>query len=335
MMKKTIFMFIVAAIYFQAACSSFAQYASQSVPVEDRVETVEVIEAKRAVGNTKDLIEKKGEDAFVEFRKNTLEWLGPELDIFVAEATMDSENEGVFILYPDADKVGKGAFDMSKVNGKHFTRKAMKKKDEKEPVWIGFITEGEGGFPHASAVALAPSGQHYAISATNKSLLREQHFLVSLVNTACDYIKQEGQKAFDVFQNKDSIFWFKEEPYIYVIGIDGEILFDPAHPEYVGKNANDYPRLVPGYKYPAFSTSFDNALQLIASDIYPRTRDEYDKWKNDVLIKNGFAWIAYLTTKPGEEKLYRKVSYDKVVVGADGKQYVVGSGVYVYVADLP
>ena len=334
-MKKTVFILIGALIYFQAAGPVFAQYISGSVPVEERVETIEVVEVKKAVNNAKDMIEKKGEDALPEVHKGSSRWLGPKSAIFVAEATIDSEAEGVFILYPDAGKVGKGAFQMSTVNGKHFTRQAMKKKDEKEHIWLGFIAEREGGFPHASAVALSPSGRYYAISATSKSLLREQHFLVSLVNAACEYIKDEGQKAFDTFRDKDSIFWLKGKPYIYVVGIDGEVLLDIAHPDYVGKNVNDYPQIVPGYKYPAFGANFTEALELAASNSYPETLDRYTKMKDGVLIKNGFAWVAYLTTKPGEEKLYRKVSYDKVVVGADGKQYVVGSGVYVYVDDLP
>ncbi|GEM_PF-1975960 len=333
-MKKIILVFIAAMIGLQIAGQGFTQYASESISDEDRVRSIEVIEIKRKVKSAKNLIEEKGEDAFHEFRGKSDKWLGPECAIFVVEATEGSENEGLFILYPDIENVGRGAFDMRTVNGRHFAQKAMKeKKKEKEQVWFGFVTGEKGRLPHASAVALSPDGRHYAIAAGSGNLAQEQHFLTGLVNAACGLIEREGEKAFPAFLDMDSIFRFKDA-YIYVIGIDGTILLDPEHPDYVNMNIKDYPSLVPGYKYPIFSASFAGALQLAAAGSHPRTYGEYTRVKNDVLIKNGSAWTAYVITKPGEKRLYRKVSYDKVVKGPDGKEYVVGSGVYVYVAEL-
>ena len=335
-MKKTIFMLIAAMVCFQAAaCSGFAQYITGSIPDDERVKSIEVVEVKRKARGAKDLIEKKGADAFGEFREDSGKWLGSEYAIFVIEATEDSEDEGRFVLHPDVETVGKGAFDMSGINGRHFSRKVMKRKKEgkKESIWIGFVAGQEEKFPHASAVALSPDGRHYVIAAASESLLQQQHFLVSLVNAACDIIKQEGRNAFKLFLDKDSVFWFQNESYIYVLNIDGDMLFDPEHPDFVGKNVKDYPRLFPGYQYPVYSSSFAGALELAESGLFPRTSDEYTRMWKDVLIKNGFAWTAYLITEPEKKGLYRKVSYDKVVSGPDGKKYVVGSGVLVYVAE--
>ncbi|MFC1480130.1 hypothetical protein ACFL5Y_01635 [Candidatus Omnitrophota bacterium] len=333
-MKKTIFMLIAAVIGLQMAVGpGFTQYITESIPGEDKIRSIEVVEIKRKVKNAKDLIEKNGKEAFGEFRREDDKWLGSESAIFIVEATEGSENKGLFVLYPEVETVGHGALDMRTVNGRHFVRKAVEKSKEEDEVWFGFVAGEEGKIPYASTIAFSPDGRHYAIAAGGENLSQEQHFLIALVNAACDLVVQEGEKAFSVFMDKDSIFRFKGS-YIYVFDIDENILLNPEHPDYVGMNMKDYPMMVPGYKYPVFSPTFAGALQLVASGAHPSTREEYIEMRDDILIKNGFAWTAYLITKPGQNRLYRKVSYDKVVKGPDGKEYMVGSGVYVYIAEL-
>ncbi len=52
----------------------------------------------------------------------------------------------------------------------------------------------------------------------------------------------------------------------------------------------------------------------------------------DAMVAGAFAdgsgWVEYVKEKPGNEGLYRKASYYKLVTGSDGVKYVVGAGRY-------
>ncbi|MDP8298532.1 MAG: cache domain-containing protein [Candidatus Tantalella remota] len=335
-MKKTVFIFIAAVISLQmTASSAFAQYITQSLPVEDRVRSIEIIEVKRKVKDAKDVIEKHGDKAFQQFRNANKKWLGNEAAIFVAEATDGSKEKGVFVLYPDVTTVGKDAIDMRRVNGRHFVKDAKEKHDQakENKVWFGFITGEAGTAPHASTIAISPDGKHYAIGAGSTNLEQEKHFLVSLVNAACDIIKQDGEKAFQILEDKDSVFRLNDS-YIYVFSVDGKMLSDPEHPDFLGSNISNFPAKFPGYVYPVYSSTFGDALAKAASGEHPKTVKDYVAQRKQTLIKNGYAWSAYKMTDPSDDgKLYRKVSYDKIVTGPDGKQYWVGSGVFVVVGN--
>jgi len=328
-MNKTIFSLITAIIAFQVWVGpAFAQYISESIPQQDRIRSIDVAELARKVENAKKLIEEKGEKAFDEFREESGKWLGKARAIFVVHAKKGDINEGTFVVYPAAENVGEGAFDMSKVNGKHFARKAAAQKEEKEPVWYGFIAGTPGQLPRANTIAVSPTGSVYAIAAGNENLPQEKHFLVEVVNAASEVVKQDGKKAFDIFSKEDSVFRFKNT-YIYVMDGMGNMLFDPGNPEYVGNNIVDYPQMFPGYKYPVFSTTMEGAIALANSGAYPKTSEEFSKMFKNTVATTDTVWAAYLTAKPGEKLLSRKVSYHKAVTGGpDGKKYLVGSGVY-------
>jgi hypothetical protein len=326
-MKKVLFIFIGAALFLQTGYGQvFAQYVSESIPEKDRIQSIDVVELTKKVENAKKLIEEKGEEAFAEFRKEGEKWLGQAQAIFVIHAKEKDKNEGTFVLYPSPENVGKGALDMSKVNGKPFVRNAIKKKGEK-PVWYGFIAGTPGQVPHASTIAVTPEGRPYVVAAGSQNLLQEQHFLIELVNAACDIVAMEGEKAFPVFLDKSSIFRFKDT-YIFVFDKDHNLLFDPGRPEYAGKNLVDFPKYFPDYRYPIFGRSMNEVSQKAAAGLFPRSSQELTRSWNNILLKNGYAWSAYLFERPGKEKYIPKASYHKVVKGPKGKVYVVGCGVY-------
>jgi len=334
-MKKFLFTIAAVAAGLQLLCvPCSAQYITGALPEEDRVRSVEIVEVKRKVRQAKDIIEKKGLDSLRERKKRDPDWAAGEYPLFVVEATPGAETEGVFIIYPEVKKIGRGALDMKKVNGRHFARQTRKDATGgKKSIWYGFIATDTAKFPHAKTLARSAEGRHYAIASTSMGLAQEKHFLTALVNTACELVALEGEKAFPALADKDSAFRLNDS-YVYVIDIDGTMLLDPNHPEYAGRKIDDYPSIYPGYQYPTFSSTLEGALELAESGKYPRNAREYRKALKDVLIANGQAWTAYYITKPGEEHLYRKVSYDKVVKGPRGRQYVVGSGVNVYVSEL-
>jgi len=328
-MKKPLLIssLITGLLFFTLNSNGMAQFLSQSIPEEDRVSSIEIIELRGKVGKAKKIIETKGEKAFQKFREEGVEWLGAEEAIFVAHAEKGDINEGVFVLYPSVENVGEGAFDMSKVNGKHFVRKALAKHKKGDPMFFGFIAAPAGKVAHVSTVAITPNGRPYAIAAASRNLDQEKQFLKELVGAACNIVAKDGEAGFDIFQSKDSIFRFKNT-YIYVMDGDHNILFDSGNPKYEGKNVVDLPKYFSEYKYPIISTNFKEAMKKTETELHLNTAEQFDKnWEN-IILKNGHGWMSYVTAKPGEVEMSRKISYNKTVKGPDGKVYVVGSGVY-------
>jgi len=329
-MKKLYILSVIAVTCFLVAgAAAYAQYLTESIPDEDRVASIEVVELTRKVNSAKKMIEEKGEIVITEFYEDDSKWIGPEEALFIIEATKDHENEGLFMVYPDPKNVGKGALEMSRVNGKHFARKAHKDKKKKEKeFWLGFIAGQPGKLQHATTIALLPGGRTLAITAANQNLKMEEHFLVSLVNAACEVIRNNGEKGFPILGDEDSDFRFKDT-YVYVLDTDGKILFDPGHENFEDKNVRDFPVMYHGFKFPAFADNPKDVLALAIASEFPKTPEDFMKMAQDVLLKNGYAWVAYSVGKPGMTKLSHKICYEKVVPGPDGKEYVVGSGVYV------
>ncbi len=325
-MKKIFTLTAILAALSMIAGLAFAQYAASSIPDEEKVRSIEQVEITRKVRNAQKLIEEKGEAAFEVFYREDEKWLGPEGAIYIIHATKGDE-EGQFIVYPPKKTVGKGAFEMSKVNGKEFARRVLSKIKKKAQIWYGFIAGQSGKVPAAHASATSPSGKTYVIAASSRNLAQEKHFLMELVNAACDIIAINGEKAFPVFLDEKSIFRFKNT-YVFVMDTDSKVIFDPGQPEYEGHKITELPDVVPGYILPAISNNFNDALELATTGEHPRSAKEFMKAYKKAVFDDGQAWSAYLTAKPGKKPLCHKVSYHKVVKGPDGKIYVVGCGVY-------
>ncbi len=45
-------------------------------------------------------------------------------------------------------------------------------------------------------------------------------------------------------------------------------------------------------------------------------------------LKNGEGWVEYVYEKPGEEGIFNKKAYYRLIKGSDGKRYIVASGLY-------
>jgi polar amino acid transport system substrate-binding protein len=45
-------------------------------------------------------------------------------------------------------------------------------------------------------------------------------------------------------------------------------------------------------------------------------------------VSGGSGWVDYVREEPGKEGLYKKRAYFRLVSGSDGKDYVVGAGMY-------
>jgi polar amino acid transport system substrate-binding protein len=91
---------------------------------------------------------------------------------------------------------------------------------------------------------------------------------------------------------------------------------------------------------------YDTGVHLMANSANPGlvgknfsgTMDIYGKPFRDELVsealKNGTGWVSYVYSNPDSLGLNKKMSYFQLVTGSDGKEYVVGAGVYVPCGDI-
>lgn len=123
--------------------------------------------------------------------------------------------------------------------------------------------------------------------------------VVQLVYDAVNEIELKGVDAFAQFRVKGSK-WFQGETYIFVWGIDGMRYVYPPDPSGEGKNMSDL------------------------KDI----NDEPIGQEFIETARQGEGWVFYMWTKPGETEPEQKTTFIKKAVDADGKEYLVGCGLY-------
>jgi signal transduction histidine kinase len=140
-----------------------------------------------------------------------------------------------------------------------------------------------------------------SVSGAEEAKQRSAKQVESFVEKAAALVEQEGAKAFAEFNKKDSK-WFQGNTYVFVDSRKGEFLCYPPMPSKVGTNIVDF-------KDTDGREVFKLELAKVTSD------------------KAG-GWIHYRWPKPGEEKPSWKRSYVKLVKGPEGKEYIVGSGLY-------
>lgn len=126
------------------------------------------------------------------------------------------------------------------------------------------------------------------------------------VKAAAELVKQEGEAAFDKLRDPNGPFRFADGAgYIWVHNLEGIMVMHPIKPSLEGKELLDL--------------ADTNGSYLFMN-------------MNDMVIDNGAGWVPYVWPKPGEEGSSPKVSY-VVLVEKDGKELVVGSGMYDVTAD--
>jgi len=251
------------------------------------------------VDESVEIIGKKGEEAFVEFRVVGSKWNKGDPDLFVVDT------EGLFLVHPNPEFIGKNAIDMKDVDGKPFVKDIIDKAKSNENrghwhthLWHKFKDAFVLNHTYAK-IAKAPSGKKYIAGAVARNLQVEKNFVVDLVNAAIKLIKEKGPEAFPVFNDKNSEFRFKNT-YVFVLDGNGVSLVEPEAPEYVGKNMlNASPEIADAYR----------AILKVANS------------------EKGYGWAKYTWVKPEEGKPARKAAYVKKIE-AKGKTYIVGSGVY-------
>jgi hypothetical protein len=134
-------------------------------------------------------------------------------------------------------------------------------------------------------------------------LYKDTGQLIAFVQRAADYLAKNGESAFAEFSTPGSE-WRKNDRYLFAYDASGVCVLDPVEPSFVGKN---------------LSTLRDFRGQPVVSRMLkllenPSPRDS--------------GWFFFVWEDSHHSLPVWKGSYVRRVVCADGKSYVLGSGLY-------
>jgi cytochrome c len=124
--------------------------------------------------------------------------------------------------------------------------------------------------------------------------------IIEKVGKAHKLLSEKGEEAFGKFKGKDSEFIFAGT-YIWIHDMEGVMLMHPIKYKMEGK------RMI-GLK--------DKNGKLFFTEM------------NKIAREKGSGWVAYWWPKPGETEPSLKVSYVKLCKMPNGKEVVIGCGVY-------
>lgn len=141
----------------------------------------------------------------------------------------------------------------------------------------------------------------HRVPCTNySSLLIER--VADLVHEGVELVEYEGQSAFKKFSEKGSR-WYHGDSYVFVLTRDGSTVCNPPFPQLIGKTTIDFK-----------DVSGKPALKLMIDQVTTYGRIS--------------GWVHYLWPIPGQLQPVWKSAYVHLAQAPDGKEYIVGSGVY-------
>jgi Signal transduction histidine kinase len=261
---------------------------------------------KDAVGQ----IGQNGEAALRLFHDPTGPFIAKDAYIFVYDMN------GVNLALPAFPNLeGRNLMDMKDTRGKLFIREMLRAVQTSGSGWVDYMwpKPGESVSTGKSAyVSRAKLGDKWVLVGSGvyladapKETLKTQKMtapeLMALVRKGAAILEKDGEKAYPEFRKKGSK-WFSDNTYLFVFNMEGARAFHPVEPESEGQ-----------------------------SDI--GLKDVNGRAIGKMILETGTApsgegWVHYMYPEPGNVFPSWKSSFVKRVTFPDGKQYIVGSGIY-------
>jgi signal transduction histidine kinase len=247
------------------------------------------------------VLEKEGEKASPEFRKQGSKWVHNDTYFFVWTVN------GIRTFHAaDPASEGQDVSTMKDVLGRPVGKMVLEVATSPSGEgWVHYMYPEPGDiFPtwKSAFVKLVtfPSGQKYLIGCGIYNMQMNRTFIEDVVNHAATLVAALGKEAFSQLRDKTGPFVFVDT-YVFVDTPDGIELVNPAQPSLEGQHLMDL-KDVKGKPV---------ARECIAT-----------------AMKDGSGWVDYYWYKPGGNTPARKQSYvRKVQSGQD--TYIVGSGLYI------
>ena len=251
------------------------------------------------------LVTKKGEGVFKDFRVDGSRWRKGEQYVFVIDPS------GNMLVHADQSMEGKNQLELKDINGKPIIRGLLSAAgyNQKKSGWYHYEWFVPGNMmprwksSYVEAVK-APSGKSYIVGSGIYNDRMERSFVIDMVHQAGAVIRQEKDEAFRLFHDPAGPFIAKDA-YIFVVNPNGLEMVNPAHPNLEGRNMID-------------------------------VKDKEGKYLVREMLKmaekKGSGWVDYMWPKTGETIATQKSTYVAKVPFGDS-WVLVGCGVYL--ADAP
>ncbi|MFD2244755.1 cache domain-containing protein [Pontibacter ruber] len=283
-------------------CGVYLADAPRAVSATPKMTAAELVALVREAAA---LLEKEGEKAFPEFKKQGSKWLHDDVYFFIW--TMD----GVRALHPEIhphkpEVEGKDARDAKDAIGKPYGKLFLETASTPEGEgWIHCMwPKPFDVFPTWKSCFLKrvtfPSGKQYLAGSGIYDMQMDKALIEDVVNRAAALVENRGKEAFALLRDKKGPFYFMDT-YVFVASPEGIEWVNAAQPSLEGKNLMDLRDL--------------QGKTVVKDEIAAAMRD-------------GNAWLESYWFKPGDNlPALKKTFVRKVQYG--NETYVVGSGYYV------
>jgi len=133
-------------------------------------------------------------------------------------------------------------------------------------------------------------------------LYDETRDLIALVSDAASAVAGSGVEEACVSFREDDSRWLREETYVFVFDMEGKTLCHPARPTLEGRSLLEL-------RDPHGKPILKNFLRELEGG-------------------NDEGWVHYHWPRPGQKTFYWKTAYIRRATDPDGRDVIVGSGVY-------
>jgi signal transduction histidine kinase len=283
--------------WVMAGCGVYLSDAVKSTAHMRKVTADELIQLVRDAAVA---LEKRGEEAYMEFRKAGSKWLHDDTYIFVW--SMDGTR-----TFHGADPSIEGQYvadlkdNLGRPFGKMFLETATAESGEG---WVHYLYPEPGNiFPTWKSTFIKrvrlPSGMQYLVGCGIYNMDMNKAFVEDVVNRAAALVEAQGPSAFGILRDKKGPFYFLDT-YVFVDDRSGVELVNPAYPSLEGKN---------------LIAERDLKGKLVVRDYIAAVE------------KKGHAWVEYYWYRPGQNDQAVKHAYVREVTFG-GERYIVGAGYF-------
>jgi signal transduction histidine kinase len=273
----------------------------------DRMEKSFVVDL---VTNAVAAIDKNGRATFPLFHDPKGPFIAMDTYIFVIDRNgVDLVNPG----FPSLE--GRNILDVKDTHGKQPIREMVSLVETKGSGWVDYMwpKPGESVSTQKSAyVSKAKMGEGWVLVGCGVYLANAPKSapvagkmtapeLMALVREGAAVLEKEGAKAYPEFRTKGSK-WFRDDTYFFVWTMDGTVIFHAADPTREGRN----------------DSNLKDVLGRPIGKMFLETASS----------PSGEGWVHYMYPEPGDIFPAWKSTFVKRVTYSDGKQYILGSGIY-------
>jgi signal transduction histidine kinase len=275
-------------------------YLADAPKIVPATKTMTAPELMALVRDGAALLEKLGEKAYPEFRKQESQWFHDNTYFFVW--TMDGTR-----VFHAANPAGEGENmrGMKDILGRPIGEMILNTAASTAGEgWLHYMyTEPGSLYPMWKSTFVKrltfSSGKTHIIGCGIYNMQMDKAFIEDVVQRASALISKKGKEAFRQLRDKKGPFVFMNT-YVFVNAPDGTELVNPAFPSLEGRN-------LIGLK--------DLKGQSVIQD------------EITAAMKDGSAWLDFYWFKPGQNTLARKQTFVQKVQSGE-ETYIVGSGLY-------